>query len=210
MNPGERGRAVHGECAQGIDRLRVLPPDQKALGRIAEPAVGVFQLADGGVDMIAVKAGFYIGQTRLGSDAVDPALIVAAEELHVLLQFIGDPFRVLDNGTIHIDYVECAVGPDPHVDRAGMSVGSGEELDLVSGAAGAEDRSVGLELVMVDDVKDGVGHEQGIVELGGEGASAVEGDAAGTGEVAGLFRVIESAFLFSDGISAVEVARFVV
>ena len=48
-----------------------------------------------------------------------------------LAQLLGHPLRVLDDGAIHVDDIQCAVRPDFQIDRAEPFIARGQEFDAL-------------------------------------------------------------------------------
>jgi hypothetical protein len=81
---------------------------------------------------------------------------------------------MFDHRAVHIDQVKGAVGTNAKVDRPAVTIGGGEELDLVAVARREKRRAVRVKPVVVDDVQDRIGHEDRSFEFFRKSAAAVK------------------------------------
>ena len=95
----------------------------------------------------------------LGDEVVEPAAVLAAGQVEVLLDRLGDRERVLDRLAVHVEDQQRAVGRVGEVDRPEPVVGRGQELDLRVGPRREVTRAVDRQDLAVDEVAADVADE---------------------------------------------------
>src|SRR5258706_6046969 len=151
------------------------------------PSIGILQggdqLADAGLVQAAQRRLF----EAVGHDAVDAATIVAAVQVEVLFNIVGQRPRMLDDFAVHIDDVQCAVGRIGKLHRAKPGIFGGDELDrlLIGRALRFQAHAVGNKNFSMDEVAASI-TEEGIIEkLRWKRVAAVDRGAGGPGEITG-------------------------
>ena len=69
-------------------------------------------------------------------DTVDPSAIVTPALIGTFLEFLGNPIRMLDDRTMHIDDVDTRIGAFLEVDGPEPRIAAGEPLRIALGLFG--------------------------------------------------------------------------
>ncbi len=162
-----------------------MPLDQEPLGGLAAPCVGVGERPDKLRGRCRAQSGLGPTLESFRHDLVDPPAVLAARQVEVPLDRIGDRGGMLDRLAVHVQDGERAVRRVREVHRPEPVVARGQEFDTRIGPGRLEDRAVLGERLAVDQVAADVADEGVAVVLRRVGGAPVDRDARGRREEAG-------------------------
>src|SRR5690349_19200111 len=110
MKTGLRKSALVGDFTQRLNRGFVLPLEEKPLGRFAIPGVRAFEVSNA-FGSCASGERWRLRRFELRRrKPIQPAAVVAAGEVELGFDVVGDRPGVLDSLAIHVEDGEGAVG----------------------------------------------------------------------------------------------------
>ena len=100
------------------------------------------------------------------NNSINPSAVLPFPNVHVLQHFFRYVIGMLDDGSLHVQQVDRAVGSMFETDGSKIRIATGNKLTglLFFGAAGSENRSVHIELIPVHDITDDITYEDAIVQ----------------------------------------------
>ena len=184
----ERRLRFADECGEQGSRGFVLTFVEETRSGVAVPAVRVCEGGDefGGRGGAEGDARAAVPAVRRGDDTIDATAVVAVVEVEVLLDFLRDAPRVLDDFAIHVADVEGAVGGVGKIHDADPRVGAGGEFEVlfVGRTATDEAHAIGVDFFAMDQLAAGIAGEGVIDEVVAVGIATENGRACGAGEIA--------------------------
>ena len=151
------------------------------------PAVRVLQQRD----QLPGRGAAQVGRLRLPEsvrdDAIDAAAVVAAVEVQMLLDGLGQRPGMLDDFAIHVGDVKRTVRRVGKLHRAKPVVATGQELHLlfVVRPPGDQGGAIRMEFLSMHEIAPAVGDEGVLAIVLRESVAAIDGCAGRAGEVTG-------------------------
>ena len=182
---GEQG----GERGDGGGLRGVVAVEEDADRVEADDLAGMRERGDeaGGVDLGEVGVRLRRGGVMLDTvDATEVVLAVGADRGAGLGVLRAAGVVVGDDWGVEVEDVHRAIGTEGDVDRAEPVVRRAEPLLVLEQELAAVERAIEHELLVVDDVEDGLGHPHGAVIFLGPSAPFVDGGGATGGVMADL------------------------
>ena len=123
----------------------------------------------------------------LGNHPPDSSAVIAAIEVQVLFDGLGDGPRVLDDLPVHVHNVKATIGPILEMHRPEPGVSRGQKLDVlfIGRTTCHPTHPVGVQHLPMDQVAPGITDEDIVHKLRTEGISAVHRRSGRTREIAG-------------------------
>ncbi len=185
MEAAQRGRAFVQEVPERIDGGRVLPLEDQSVRGVAVPGVGMFQKSD----QLDGREPSQVGRRReaeIGwSEPVDAPAILTIAQVEPGLDVVGNRPGVLDRLAVHVENVQGSIGRIHEIHRSEPGVSRGEKFGVAVRTVGAEGHTVGFEHHAEDHVIRHFAEEQIAAVWLGIGVAAIDGHAAGGGQITG-------------------------
>ena len=169
------------------NRGGILSFEEQPCGRLAVPTVRTRQGTHEADDILGSRHGPPRRTESVGGNPPDPAPIVPAVQVDVLLDGFGDRPRVFDDLAVHVDHVKATVGSVLEMDRTKPRVGGREEFHalFIGRSPAGEQDAIGNEHLAMDEVASGIADEGIVRELRAVGVAAVDRGPRRAGEVSG-------------------------
>src|SRR5258705_13825404 len=144
------------------------PFDEQALRCVTPPRVGMAEMIDQLGAGSSPQVGLERGQSAFGSDAINPATILASTQVEFAPDFLRNVVRMFDDVALHIDQVESAVRAGFDANGPESTIAAGEEFAICFLRRATRDkrRTARGEHVAVDKVAHNIAYEDAAVEVG--------------------------------------------
>src|ERR1051326_8257300 len=194
-------RAFGGQVFQRLNRPFVVALEEQSLRGVALPAVGTVQGSHqaGGFQMIEAWDFAQLRPRRI--DTINAAFVMAGTKVQVVLDVVGDPFRVFDHEAVHVGHIERAIGAGFEHGRTKPVIGRSEELAffLIGSPMAGEGDAVGFQDLAMNEVIDRFADENAGGKGRAEQAVAIRRGAVGGGHMPDGADLVEALQRPADG-----------